>query len=82
MTNKIKRVNLFQDLKSKLAWWFSINDIDEHYVIKFFGIKFCKKHGVGVNIKEVDEIGVTSEKRNPQVIVSLTTYPARINSVY
>ena len=78
----VNKVSLFQNIKSILAWWFSVNDIDDHYVIKFFGIKFCKKHGVGVNIKEVNEIGVTSEKRTPQLIVSLTTYPARINSVY
>lgn len=78
----VKKVSLFQNLKSILAFWFSVNDIDDHYVIKFFGIKFCKKHGVWVNIKEVNESGVTSEKRTPQVIVSLTTYPARINSVY
>jgi len=80
--SKIKKVNLFQNLKSILAWWFSVNDIDDHYVIKLFGIKFCKKHGVNINFKEVTEPGVTKEKRNPQLIVSLTTYPARINSVY
>ena len=77
-----KKVSFWQNFKSILAWWFSINDIDEHYVIKFFGIKICKKHPVGVNFKEVTELGVTTEKRTPQVIVSLTTYPARINIVY
>ena len=78
----VKKVGFFQNLKSILAFWFSVNDIDDHYVIKFFGIKFCKKHRVEVNLKEVNEVGITSEKRNPQVIVSLTTYPARINTVY
>lgn len=77
-----EKVSVFQNLKSILAWWFSVNDIDDHYVIKFFGIKFCKKYKVEVNIKEVSAIGVTAEKRNPQVIISLTTYPARINTVY
>lgn len=77
-----EKVSLFQNLKSILAWWFSVNDIDDHYVIKFFGIKFCKKHKVDAGVKEVTEFGVTTEKRTPQVIVSLTTYPARINSVY
>ena len=78
----IKKVSLFQNLKSILAWWFSVNDIDDHYVIKLFGVKFCKKHVVGVGVNEVTELGVTTEKRTPQLIVSLTTYPARINSVY
>lgn len=78
----IKKVGFLQNLKSVLAWWFSVNDIDEHYVIKIFGIKICKKHKVNVDFKEVTEYGVTTEKRTSQVIVSLTTYPARINIVY
>lgn len=77
-----EKVSLFQNLKSIFAWWFSVNDIDDHYVIKLFGIKFCKKHKVNINFTEVKEYGVTTEKRTPQLIVSLTTYPARINSVY
>ena len=78
----VEKVSFFQNLKSYLAWLFSFNDIDDHYVIKLFGIKFCKKHMVEVKFNEVNELGVTSEKRAPQLIVSLTTYPARINSVY
>ena len=78
----VEKVSVLQNLKSILAWWFSINDIDDHYVIKLFGIKFCKKHGVNINFNEVTKSGVTSEKRNTQLIVSLTTYPARINFVY
>ena len=78
----VKKVSLLQNLKSFLAFWFSINDIDDHYVIKFFGIKFCKKHKINIELKEVNESGVTTEKRSPQVIVSLTTFPARINTVY
>jgi len=78
----VKKVGLVQNLISSLAWLFSVNDVDDHYVIKFFGIKFCKRYPLGVNIKEVTEYGVTTEKRTPQVIVSLTTHPARINTVY
>lgn len=78
----IEKVGFLQNLKSIFAWWFSFNNIDDHYVIKFFGIKFCKKHRININFKEVAEYGITTEKRNPQLIVSLTTYPARINSVY
>lgn len=78
----VRKVGLFQNLKSILAWWFSVNEIDDHYVIKFFGIKFCKKYNVEINLKEVTELGVTEEKRARQVIISLTTFPARINTVY
>ena len=38
------KVSFWQDLKSHLSFLFSYQDIDEHFVIKFFGIKFCKKH--------------------------------------
>ena len=79
---KVEKASLFQNLKSGFKFLFSINDIDDHYVIKCFGIKFCKKHGVNINIKTVNEQGVTTAKRTPQVIVSLTTFPARINTVY
>ena len=82
MAKSVKKVSWVQNLKSNLAWLFSFNDIDDHYVIKLFGIKFCKKHSVEVGVNEVTVSGVTTEKRTPQVIVSLTTYPARINSVY
>ena len=81
MANRMK-VSFWQNLKSDLAWLFSFNDIDDHYVIKLFGVKFCKKHRVEIDSKDVNELGVTAEKRNPQLILSLTTYPARINSVY
>ena len=77
-----KQVGFFQNLKSFLSYWFSVQDIDDHYVIKFFGAKICKKHKVNYEFKEVTEYGLTTEKRNPKLIVSLTTFPARINTVY
>ena len=79
MSNK---VSFLQNFKSSLSSFFSIQDIDDHYVIRLFGIKFCKKHKIEVDIKEVNQLGVTTEKRNPKVIISLTTFPARINTVY
>lgn len=75
-------VNLLQRLKSIIAWWFSFQNVDEHYVIKFFGLKFCGKHKVNYDFKEVKECGVIIEKRTPKIIISLTTFPARINMVY
>src|SRR5574344_421309 len=79
MSNKI---SFIQNLKSMFSWWFSYQDIDDHYVIKFLGLKFCKKHSYNFELKEVNELGVTEDKRNPRLIVSLTTFPARINIVY
>ena len=40
-SDKKERVNFLQELKSNLNWLFSINNIDDHYVIKIFGIKIC-----------------------------------------
>lgn len=78
----METVGFFQNLKSLIFFLFSVNDIDDHYVFKIFGIKFCKKHSVKIEINKVTEQGVTQIKRNPQVIVSLTTFPARIDTVY
>jgi len=77
-----EKVSFLQNIKSDLDWLFSVNDIDDHYVIKIFGLKICKKYTPQVDIKEVDELGVTEEKRTPKLIVSLTTFPGRINTVY
>lgn len=77
-----EKVSFVQNFKSLISSFFSIQDIDDHYVIRLFGIKFCKKHSVNFVFKEVTESGVTKDKRNPKLIVSLTTFPARINTVY
>lgn len=77
-----EKISIIQNLKSSLSSFFSVHDIDEHTVIRVFGIKICKKHKVKFDFKEVNELGVTQDKRNPKLIVSLTTFPARINLVY
>ena len=60
---------------------FSITDKDCHYVIKFLGIKIKFKHGYKYICPVVKSNGVTDKKRSPELIVSLTSFPARINSV-
>lgn len=79
---KNKNAGLIQNIKSIISYWFSIQNIDDHYVIKLFGAKICKKHKIEFDLKDVTEYGITTEKRNPKLIVSLTTFPARINTVY
>lgn len=81
-SDKKERVNFLQELKSNLNWLFSINNIDDHYVIKIFGIKICKKYNFPVQIPTIIQSGVTEEKRQTPVVVSLTSHPYRINSVY
>lgn len=61
---------------------FSFKNFDDHYHISIFGIHFCLKHKSDFEYKEAVEYGVTKDKREPRLIVSLTSYPARINTVY
>lgn len=61
---------------------FSFKNFDDHFHISIFGIHFCLKHKSDFEYKEAVEYGVTKDKRDPRLIVSLTSYPARINTVY
>ncbi len=61
---------------------FFFKDLDDHYIIYLFGIRICLKHKSKFVYREAKEYGITNQKRNPQLIVSLTTYPARINTVH
>ena len=61
---------------------FLFKNIDTHYTVSLFGIQFTVRHKSNFNYKEATEYGLTKVKRNPQLIVSLTTFPARINDVH
>lgn len=62
--------------------YFFFKDVDAHYIIHFFGIKFNIPHKVNLKHTQVNENGLNTEERSPRLIVSLTTFPARINSVH
>ena len=58
-------------------------DRDGHYIFQVLGlIQISIKHKCNFKYVEATEYGLTKEKRNPQLIVSLTTFPARINTVH
>lgn len=62
-----------------------IKNIDNHFVFSLFGITLrikLKNKNYKKYKKEVKEFGLNNEERNPKIIVSLTTFPDRINSVY
>ena len=61
---------------------FGFRDLDTHYIINLFGIQINIRHGVNFKYSPAEKYGVTREKRSPQLIVSLTTFPARIDTVY
>ena len=60
---------------------FSFIDRDCNYIFRIFGIKISFKHRSHFKLKPVTEYGLTTEKSTPQIIVSLTSYPARIKTV-
>ena len=79
---KPNKVNILQNIKSWFMYYFSFIDVDDHYVLKLFGAKICMKHKIKLCCPEIQTSGVTGQKRKRELIVSLTTYPARINTVY
>ena len=61
---------------------FYFQDKDCNYIVRFLGIKFSIKHKSHFKFIPVKEYGLTTKKRNPQIIVSLTSFPQRINYVW
>ena len=61
---------------------FSFKDFDGHYDMRLFGLKLSIKHKCNFKYKPATEYGLTKEKRNPQIIVSLTSFPARISTTH
>ncbi len=62
--------------------WFSFRDIDSHYVIKIFDIQISLKHKCCFKYKKAEDYGISVQTRKPQIIVSLTSHPARIDTVH
>ncbi len=61
---------------------FSIRRIDNHVILMFCGIQLKLKYKTNFTCPEVKDVGVTNNKRETKIIVSLTTFPDRIESVY
>ena len=62
---------------------FEVKDFDEHYTLDFLNKRILSvRHGCSFKYKEAFEYGVTIKKRTPQLIVSMTSFPARINTTH
>lgn len=62
---------------------FFFKDLDSHYVIYLFGIRLCLKHKCNFKYNEINGIGInTDSDREQKLIISLTSYPARIQTVH
>lgn len=57
-------------------------DYNSHYIFKLFNIKIKIRHKETFPYIEAHEKGVTDTKRSPEIIVSLTSFPARIQYVH
>lgn len=65
----------------KTKRFFLLKELDSHLYLNLFGIHLSFKKEKRFNYREASEYGLTVEKRNPQLIVSLTSFPARIKVV-
>jgi len=61
---------------------FSVKNFDGHCIINIFGIKIAIKNKAKFDYKPAMEYGITREKRATQIIVSLTSFPARIKTTH
>ncbi len=58
-----------------------IQYFDGHFVINLFGLMIRIKHNKKFNCPEVKSLGINESKRALPIIVSLTSFPERINIV-
>ena len=66
----------------KIKKFFFFKNIDAHFYIELFKtIKLSLKNNFKFNYKEAKGYSLTNEKRTPQLIVSLTSFPARIPTI-
>lgn len=70
----------FLFVKTKKIFFYK--ELDSHIYLNLFGLHFSFKKTKNFTYKEANEFGLTEIKRNPQIIVSLTSFPARINIVH
>lgn len=63
--------------------FFYFKDLDGHYIIQLLCLISIKiKHKPRFKYREATEYGLTTEKRNVKLIVSLTSFPQRISSIH
>ncbi len=62
---------------------FFLKDIDSHYIIKFLSLIIKIKHKAKFEYTKAKEFGLnTTEDRTPKIIVSMTSYPQRIETTH
>ncbi len=70
-------------MKNLLKKIFYFKDKDSHYIIQIFNVfRFSIRHKSNFKFEKAVTFALTREKRTPQLIVSLTSFPARIKYVH
>ena len=57
-------------------------DIDGHYFFNFLGFRFNVKHSYKTPLKEIKTSGISHIQRKIKIVVSLTSFPARIKTLH
>lgn len=76
-----KSSNYYYQFKSARKIFF-IRHLDSHIYINFLKLHLGIKTKNKYNYSKIEKYGLNNNKRNPQIIVSLTSFPARIKEVY
>ncbi len=64
-----------------LSNYIYFKDIDSHFIIKIFNIRIRLKHKSKFLYNDAVEYGLTTKERSQKIIVTLTSFPKRINTV-
>lgn len=61
---------------------FYLKELDSHLIIHFLGLRLMFKHRCLFKYKPTTSYGVSDELRTPKLVVSLTSFPQRIDTVH
>ena len=61
---------------------FYLKELDSHLIIHFLGLRLMFKHRSLFKYKPATSYGVSDELRTPKLVVSLTSFPQRIDTVH
>lgn len=61
---------------------FCFKELDSHFMIHLFGLRFMFNHKCLFKYKPATSCGINQNFRSPKLIVSLTSFPQRINTAH
>ena len=73
---------LLKDLKGKSMQFYKKEKHGKDRIITVLGLKFKYRVGKDYKVAQITSSGISEIKRSPKLVVSLTSFPDRINYVY